>query len=142
MDHEVLFSVAGIVSMAGWLALVASPYVPRGADRFAGIVCPVGLALLYAGISLVAPVEEGAGFGTFAEITVLFASADSLLAGWIHFLAFDLVVGAWICRTARAEKIGFGWVLPCLPLTFLLGPLGFLAFNAVRAGFGVWRREE
>ncbi|MCF6234348.1 MAG: DUF4281 domain-containing protein [Rhodobacteraceae bacterium] len=52
----------------------------------------------------------------------------------MHFLAFDLLVGAWICRTARREGVTFWLVIPCLPLTFLFGPAGFLAFALVRSG--------
>ena len=56
-----------------------------------------------------------------------------LLAGWLHYLAFDLFVGAWIVRTARSEGMPFLLVLPCLPLTFLFGPAGFLLFVVLRA---------
>ncbi|WP_421849519.1 abscisic acid-deficient protein Aba4 family protein [Oricola sp.] len=45
---------------------------------------------------------------------------------------FDLFIGAWVCRTARAEGIASWTVLPCLPLIFLFGPAGFVAFWTVR----------
>jgi hypothetical protein len=54
------------------------------------------------------------------------------LAGWIHYLAFDLLVGAAIARSAREESIAFVLVVPCLVLAFLFGPAGFLAFSALR----------
>ena len=60
----------------------------------------------------------------------LFTMPEIALAGWIHYLAFDLFVGAWEVRTARREGIAFLLVLPCLALTFLFGPAGFLAFSA------------
>ena len=63
----------------------------------------------------------------------LFTMPEIALAGWIHYLAFDLLVGAWEVRTARREGIAFLLVLPCLALTFLFGPAGFLAFSALRA---------
>ena len=59
--------------------------------------------------------------------------AESALAGWTHYLAFDLFIGAWEVRTARAERIPFLAVVPCLALTFLFGPAGYLAFSALRA---------
>ena len=58
--------------------------------------------------------------------------AAVLLAGWVHYLAFDLLVGAWIVRTARAEGIPHWAVMPCLILTFLFGPAGLLAFAILR----------
>ncbi len=132
MNHEAVFSAAGALSMLGWLALGVSPYMPRWSDRIAGGIVPVVLAVTYVAI-LLSPTEEGGGFSTFAEVTVLFSKPDALLAGWIHFLTFDLMVGAWVCRRARAEGIEFWWVLPCLAVTFLLGPAGLLMFAAVAA---------
>lgn len=62
----------------------------------------------------------------------LFAQADALPAGWIHVLAFDLVVGAWICRQGRRSGLPH-WLVPsCLPVTFLFGPAGFLLFQLAR----------
>ena len=62
----------------------------------------------------------------------LFTQPEIALAGWIHYLAFDLFIGAWEVRTARAERIPFLLVVPCLALTFLFGPAGYLAFTALR----------
>ena len=66
------------------------------------------------------------------RVSTLFSHPQALLAAWIHFLAFDLLIGNWMCRTARAESIKFYLVLPCLPLTFLFGPAGFVVFSLVR----------
>ena len=63
----------------------------------------------------------------------LFTSPEIALAGWVHYLAFDLFVGAWEVRTARREAIPHLLVLPCLVLTFLFGPVGFLLFLGLRA---------
>ena len=85
----------------------------------------VVLAILYS------PGAEG-GFGSLAEVSVLFSTPTVLLAGWVHFLAFDLFIGAWMCRVARRESIAFYLILPCLPVTFLFGPAGFLLFSLLR----------
>lgn len=63
----------------------------------------------------------------------LLAKPELALAGWVHYLAFDLFVGGWEVRTAHAEAIPFIFVIPCLVLTFLFGPAGLLAFAALRA---------
>ncbi|MEM8837177.1 MAG: ABA4-like family protein [Pseudomonadota bacterium] len=133
MDYELIFSVAGLLAMLGWLLLLASPFMPKWSDRLAGLVIPLGLSIGYCTLIIIAPPESG-GFGSLAEVAELFSEPQALLAGWIHFLAFDLFVGAWICRKARSERISFWFVLPCLPITFLLGPAGFLAFSIVRSG--------
>lgn len=132
MIFENLFSVAGLAAMAGWLFLLASPLIPVWSDRIAGVVLPLILSLGYVGLVIVPSSGSGGGFGTLADVMELFSYEQAALAAWVHFLAFDLIVGAWICRTARSEKIRFWLVAPCLPLTFLFGPAGFLVFSVAR----------
>lgn len=134
MNLELIFSAASALAMLGWLVLLASPFIPVWSDRISGLAIPLALSVVYVALALVFSGDgssEG-GFGSLAEISVLFSKPSSLLAGWVHYLAFDLLIGAWICRTARREGIAFWFVLPCLPLTLMLGPAGFLAFGAVR----------
>jgi hypothetical protein len=132
MNHDVVFSLAGMMAMGGWAALILSPLIPVWSDRIAGIVVPGILSAGYVVILLAFPAPSG-GFGSFAEVRELFSHADALMAGWIHFLAFDLVIGAWICRLGRRHGFPFWSVMPCLPVTFLFGPAGFLLFQIIRA---------
>ena len=99
------------------------------ADRYAGLL----LAIAYAGLVLAFWSGAEGGFDTLPNVMQLFTQPEIALAGRIHYLAFDLLIGAWEVRTARAERIPFLAVVPCLALTFLFGPAGFLAFTALRA---------
>lgn len=139
MDLELIFSLTGLLAMAGWAALLASPLLPVWSDRIAGLIIPVVLSATYVALAFL-PNENGGGFGSLEEVGQLFTDRTALMAGWIHFLAFDLLIGAWICRTARRENIRFWWVVPTLPLTFMFGPAGFLAFSAVRGLVGLKRQ--
>ncbi len=132
LNVELVFSLAGLLAMAGWVTLLLSPLSPVWSDRIAGLIVPVLLSGGYVMLIVLYPSGDGGGFGTFAEVTELFADQNALLAGWVHFLAFDLLVGAWICRTARREKIKYWAVVPCLPFTFMFGPVGYLLFSGVR----------
>lgn len=134
MDFELVFSVAGLLAMMGWLLLLFSPLIPKASNLIAGFLVPIVLSLGYVLLLIFFPAESGGGFGSFAEVTQLFTSPNALLAGWIHFLAFDLVVGAWICRDARENEIRFWMIVPCLPITFLFGPAGFLLYTIIRGG--------
>lgn len=131
MDFELLFSIAGMIAMAGWLALLLSPWMPRWSDCIAGFLVPIVLSIGYTILLLFFPAPNGGGFGSLAEVKQLFSSSSAMMAGWVHFLAFDLVVGAWICRSARQQEIRFWMIVPCLPVTFLFGPAGFLMFTAI-----------
>ncbi|GGH20959.1 protein of unknown function [Cribrihabitans marinus] len=131
MNHELIFSLAGILAMAGWASLLLSPLMPILSERIAGWTIPVILSAGYVIMTFAFPPPTG-GFGSFAEVTELFSHANALIAGWIHYLAFDLLVGAWICRQGRRDDMAFWLVAPCLPATFLFGPAGYLMFQIVR----------
>ena len=133
MDFETLFSIAGLIAMIGWLCLLFSPLIPNWADRIAGIALPIVLSLGYVILLVIPASESGGGFGALADVMVLFSYEQAALAGWVHFLAFDLFIGAWVCRTVRAEGVSFWLIAPCLPVIFLFGPAGLLAFQVIRA---------
>lgn len=82
------------------------------------------------------------GFGSFADIKTLFQSDHMIAAGWIHYLAFDLFVGAWIAR--RADDIGLSRLIqaPILALTFMFGPAGYALFMVTRSALAVTPRPE
>jgi len=132
MSPDLIFQLANMLVLAGWAALLASPWVPALADRIAAIVVPVPLSIAYAALLLAFWSRGSGGFDSLDNVAALFETRELLLAGWLHFLAFDLFVGAWEVRTVRAERIPFLLVVPCLALTFLFGPAGFLLFAAVR----------
>lgn len=132
MDFELIFSLAGLLAMSGWVTLLFSPLIPHWSDQIAGLIIPGALSIGYLVILLFFPTQNSGGFGSFADVTQLFSSPEALMGGWIHFLAFDLFVGAWICRTGRHESIKFWMVLPCLPVTFMFGPAGLLLFSTIR----------
>ena len=54
----------------------------------------------------------------------------------MHYLAFDLLVGSWEARDARSRGVPHWALLPCLALTFLFGPAGWLLYLGVRSAAG------
>jgi hypothetical protein len=133
MNLDAIFQLCTMTALAGWLVLLASPIAPTVTDRVSGILIPVLLAVAYAGLVLAFWTRDEGGFDNLPNVMRLFTKPEIALAGWIHYLAFDLFVGAWEVRTARAEHIPFLIVLPCLLLTFVFGPAGYLAFTCLRA---------
>ena len=140
MTNDMIFQIATSAALMGWLVLAFAWLVPDWAERVAGAVVPLLLSVAYAGLIVAFWSRAPGGFGTLDEVMALFTSPEIALAGWIHYLAFDLLVGAWEVRTARREAIPFLLVLPCLALTFLFGPAGFLAFAALRLARATRRR--
>jgi hypothetical protein len=130
---ETIFSAANMLAMAGWIALLATPRWRPVTWWGAGLAVPGVLAALYVVLlAWHAPGAEG-GFSSLAGVAALFRTEGVLLAGWVHYLAFDLFIGAWICRRGAAEAINPWLVRLCLPPTFLAGPAGLLLFLGLRA---------
>jgi len=137
MDVELIFGIANMVAIAGWLVLLASPWLPRIAHYVSGLAIPLLLAVAYSSLIMAFWSGGQGGFDSLEHVSQLFQSRELLLAGWIHYLAFDLFVGVWIVGNARENSIAFWAVIPCLVLTFLFGPAGFLLYNAIVAAKSV-----
>ena len=133
MTPDRIFDLANLVALAGWLLLAVLPGRPRVPSLIAAVIVPALLAVVYAGIVAVHWSGSQGGFGSLEQVAQLFANPWLLLAGWVHYLAFDLFVGSWEVRDARAHGIPHWLVLPCLFLTFMFGPAGWLLYMAVRA---------
>ncbi|HLT92223.1 MAG TPA: ABA4-like family protein [Woeseiaceae bacterium] len=135
MDWESLFRFANLAAMAGWVLLIFGPRRPL-LQAVPAYVIPGILSAGY--FVLVAAWFAGAegDYSSLAGVGKLFESEPVRLAGWIHYLAFDLFVGAWIAR--RADRFGIARVVqaPILAATFLFGPVGLLLFLALQAGAG------
>jgi len=78
--------------------------------------------------------EAGGGFGSLSEVRQLFTNDMLLVAGWVHYLAFDLFIGDWTAAMmdrAYVSRIIQGFILPVI---FLFGPAGFLLALTITGG--------
>lgn len=131
MTPETVFSIVNTTALLTWILLAI---VPRWKWTQI-IVNDVIILLLSAAYLLVVVLFFGTaegGFDSLANVMKLFSYKEVVLAGWVHYLAFDLFVGSWEVRDAQARGVSHWFVLPCLFLTFMLGPIGFLLYNGVR----------
>lgn len=95
MSPDVLFQAANSMALLGWLALALGPLAPRAMGLVGGVAVPLVLSGGYAAIVLSHWSSGQGGFDSLASVEQLFKSRWLLLAGWVHYLAFDLLVGAW-----------------------------------------------
>jgi hypothetical protein len=139
LTPDFLFSLANPLALLGWALLVLAPRWRGTQALVLSGAWPLGLAVLYAafiaGHYLGAHGGEG-GFGSLAQVAALFRDPWALLAGWVHYLCFDLFVGAWETRDAQRRGVPHGALVPALALTFLFGPVGLLVYAGVRATLG------
>jgi len=139
MDLDTQFRIANLAALAGWIALAAAPLArPQlvAAARLMGAALALGYLTLFA-LSLSGGAGGLAGFEyTPAGIASLFAKPEAAFIGWVHYLAFDLWVGAWEAEDAGRRKLAHALLLPCLFLTFMVGPIGLLCYLALRMAKG------
>jgi hypothetical protein len=129
---EQLFSIANLLALVAWVLLAVFPRRPAVAI-FTGTIVPALLAVAYVVLLTTMWGRSSGGFATLADVASLFSNRWLLLAGWIHYLAFDLLIGHWEVRDAQSRNIPHLLVVPSLALTFLFGPAGWLFYLVLRA---------
>ena len=136
MNPDALFSLASSVALIAWLTLIITFFFPGRVRSTGLLVCrfivPALLSLLYLVIIAARWAGHQGGFGSLNDVQKLFADPWLLLAGWVHYLAFDLSLGGWQVSDAARSEIPHLWVIPCLLLTFMFGPIGLLAYLLLR----------
>jgi hypothetical protein len=132
MTPDKLFSICNPVALIGWLILVFAGRMKWAAALVTGAIIPLLFAILYATLIVTHWGESTGSFSTLAGVAALFQNHWLLLAGWIHYLAFDLFIGSWEVRDSAKNGISHWLVIPCLLLTFMFGPIGLLLYFVVR----------
>lgn len=136
------FALAGRLAIIGWLSLILLPRWRGVSAALAGWIIPAALSLGYLVLILVYWHDAQGGFRSLDAVASLFASKPLLLAGWVHYLAFDLFLGNWVLRRSQEEAIPHGLMVPVLILTFLFGPAGYLAWLLTAASFRLAREDR
>jgi len=132
LTPETVFLLCNNAAAIGWIILILTPRLPI----FARLVIPVilcgSLAFVYLYLVITDFGNAEGNFTSLAGVAQLFSNPKVVLAGWIHYLAFDLFVGCWEVRDSRQHDIPHLLVIPSLILTFLLGPIGLLTYLVIR----------
>ena len=133
MDPATLFLICNYGVLPAWLLLAVAPGWVWTERLVHAVWIPLLLATVYVWAFATNPgTPEGGGFGSLAGVMALFTSPHAVLAGWVHYLAFDLFVGAWEVRDGRRRGIAHALLLPCLFFTLMLGPVGLALYLALR----------
>ncbi|WP_158516267.1 ABA4-like family protein [Bosea vaviloviae] len=136
------FMLGSRLAILGWLTLLLLPRWRGLSAMLAGAVIPAVLSLGYFVLIAVFWSEAKGDFSSLDGIAGLFASRPLLLAGWLHYLAFDLFLGNWILRRAQEAAILHWLMVPVLLMTFLFGPIGYLAYLLLEACFRLAREDR
>jgi hypothetical protein len=131
VEPDLVFNVLNAVVMPWWVLWLLAPRSrwSRRAASHGGVflvLCGVYAVLICWAIS-----SGGLGGGLgFDALRAGLSTPQGFLAGWTHYLVFDLFVGAWIVRESERLEVE---PRPFLVFGLMLGPVGLGAFLLRRA---------
>ena len=133
MSPDELFRICNYAVMPAWFLLFVLPHHRVTQLLVHAIWVPLLLGPFYIwALFFGQPAPEGAGFGSLQGVMLLFQSPTAVLGGWIHYLVFDLFIGAWIVRDARRQGINHWLTTPFLFATLMVGPVGLMLYLLLR----------
>ena len=139
MTTDTVFTIANTSVLPMWLLMIILPKWKVTRFLVDYRVIPLLLSLVYAtyiGLSMLGGTNFD--FGSLESVMNLFTEKEAVLAGWVHYLAFDLLVGMWMIQKNRTIGIHQLLMVPCLLGTFMFGPIGFLLFSFIR----IFKKED
>jgi hypothetical protein len=133
VSNELIFTVLNLSVLPAWALLWLLPRhaITRRIVHSGLYPCMLGLAyaLLLFGDR---PGPQGANFFTLEGVARVFTTPRTIIACWVHYLVFDLFVGAWIARDCERLAMKAWTAVPSQVLTLLFGPVGLLTWMLVR----------
>lgn len=132
MSWSVWLSVLNVPVLLSWGLMLLAPRTRLARWWLQSDAVPLFIGLVYAAIML--PLLPGLlkAFGSFEGIVGAFGDERLVFAGWIHYLAFDLLVGRVVLADAQRRGIPHLAIVPSLLATFLTGPFGYLLYALTR----------
>ncbi|WP_340201885.1 ABA4-like family protein [Ascidiimonas sp. W6] len=128
-----VFSLANLIAMPMWVLMIFLPKWKVTSFLINFKLVPILLSVIYLVYIIQSIVTGGLmDFGSLSSVMQLFTQEYAVLAGWVHYLAFDLLIGMWLLNQNKELKIHQALMAPCLLLTFMFGPLGFLLFTIIK----------
>ncbi len=133
MTPTTIFSIAGMIAMPMWILMILFPKWKVTRFLIDYKVVPLIISLIYA-VYILKALQIGGmmDFGSLKSVMKLFTEENAALAGWVHYLAFDLLIGMWMINQNEKLKIHQLIMAPCLLATFMFGPVGFFLFMIIK----------
>lgn len=132
MNPSLLFTIANSIALLSWFVLIITPNQNKVVPYLRILISGLFLGGIYIfSLSLGLGKAEG-NFSSLESVRSLFANDHFLLAGWVHYLSFDLFLGTWEAEDGKANGIHRLVLVPIHGLTFYYGPVGLVLYFIVR----------
>lgn len=132
MNPDTIFTICSNIAMGGWIVLIFMPFWVHSDKFVLGIIITL-LSIVYAWLIFdTFRFSDISKFGSLSGVMELFTNPVAVTAGWVHYLAFDLLAGIFVKRNSVKHNISHWIIIPCLLMTFMFGPMGLLLYLLVR----------
>ena len=132
MKADLIFKICNTVAPIGWLLMAIAPRWKWTKKIVLSGLFPLVLGLVYLTLIAVFFGKSEGDFSSLQGVSKLFENPFALTAGWIHYLAFDMFIGAWEVTDSQKHGISHFLVVPCLFLTLMFGPIGLILYFVIR----------
>ena len=132
MKAETILNVCQNAAPIGWLLMAIAPRWRWTRRIVLSGLYPLILGLVYLSLIVFFFGQSEGDFGSLQGVAKLFENPYALTAGWIHYLAFDMFIGAWEVNDSQKHGISHLLVIPCLFFTLMFGPIGLILYFAIR----------
>lgn len=137
LTPSTLFLVANNAVLPFWLLLAFAPHHRVTRTLVHSMLGPAVFALLYLALLIAGPFADppppnSGSFFSLEGVQTIFENPWAALTAWVHYLAFDLFVGAWEVRDAKRHEVPHRYIVIPLFFTLMLGPVGLLLYLGVR----------
>ncbi len=132
MKAETIFSICQNAAPIGWLLMAFAPRWKWTRLIVLSGLYPLLLGLVYLSLIVFFFGQSEGDFGSLQGVAKLFENPYALTAGWIHYLAFDMFIGAWEVNDSQKHGISHFLVIPCLFFTLMFGPIGLILYFIIR----------
>jgi ABA4-like protein len=129
-----IFGLSNVLVLPIWALMVLLPQWRWTTRIMRSPLVSLAPAALYAALVLpkIVSILPVVSRPTLSGVAVLLGSPEGATIAWVHFLAFDLLVGRWIYLDSQERGVSSLLMAPVLFLTLMLGPAGFLLYLLVR----------
>ena len=133
MSPDSVFQICSTIAMVGFIVLlIISPFWSSFDKFLIGVVITL-LAIVYAWLIFqVFRPDDFEKFSSLDGVMELFTDKTAVTAGWVHYLALDMLGAIWIKKNAQKHGIHHLILVPCLLVTFMLAPIGLLLYLLIR----------
>ena len=133
--HNQILRAVNLGSLPAWFSMVLLPRWRH--TKNITLAVAVAYALLYATLACVLFSESVLSLDfktlTTAEgVTKVFSDSTAVLAGWAHFIVFDLFTARFFLQDSARVGIPHLAVVPCILGCMFFGPVGLLMYLLVK----------